>query len=122
VIPKDMRRFEVACDFQVRTPAGDGKFYFDDIAVKGQYGEHWLYTPHPPLVGDLIWLANEGKDHGRNYRVIDRQWSHSQYGSVNWPLTESRPQAAPMLTVLVEPAEGMFVNQVLREGEVDDET
>lgn len=63
-----------------------------------------------PAVGDLLYLNNVG-----TVRVVTRSWTHTVYGSPNWPRGQRR-QRADLLDLIVELADGPFDSDV---GDVD---
>lgn len=72
-----------------------------------------LRTPQPPVVGDLIFLSDQSnRDLAGLYVVVARQWSHSQYGSMNWPYGSEHSQQPPTLDVIVEPSEGLYADEI----------
>jgi len=57
----------------------------------------------PPTVGDWIIIGSG------SFRVIDRQWMCSGYGSTYWPTLEDRPVVPHRLTLILERStEGPF--------------
>lgn len=100
------------CSFYVRTQvtADPPTYRYDALYVRGgEYGQSgYLVTPYPPAVGDTISLTDEVGDRSGSYRVVDRSWIHSGYGSANWPLGAKWPQVGPILTVIVVPFVGPF--------------
>jgi hypothetical protein len=101
------------CSFYVRIQVTDEPtFRYAPVRLDSPMGHGYLVTVHPPMVGDLISLYDHQAHAGGAYRVIDRSWTHSSYGSANWPHVEDRPRVGPMLDVIVEAAEGPFVAQV----------
>src|SRR5258708_1407755 len=109
-----MRDLRVRCNFYSKTPAPDGAgFIYRSITLRTWGGDGDLSTFHPPAVGDLIWLNDTSRtDASATWRVTGRDWLHNDYGSTNWPFTEQHPVTGPMVTIIVEPAEGLFVDQV----------
>jgi len=94
---------EPMCSFYVRTLVSDTPTYrYERLDNVGK--DRYLNTPHPPLIGDLIHLG------GGTYRVVDRAWGHSTYGSFNWPLGAKESTVGPLLDFSVESADGLFVN------------
>ncbi|MFF4689851.1 hypothetical protein [Streptomyces sp. NPDC001307] len=73
-----------------------------------------VHTPYPPQVGDLVHLWDAIEQRGGMHEVLARQWLHSSYGLVNWPLLEKQPTVGPLLELIVEPAEGVFRDQAPR--------
>lgn len=110
------------CNFHVRVPAkSPGTFYYDRVTLGTPRGDGQLHTDHPPVVGDLIHLWDTDKKEGGTFRVLQRWWLYSSYGSFNWPLLQSESSTGPLLEVIVEPAEKPFHDQVSRPGTEDDE-
>lgn len=105
---------EVRCSFAERVyVAGSlrttGGFRYTRISRGGPGGDDFLHTDHPPDVGDHIFLWDQSEDGPRgNFVVIERSWTHSAFGSADWPRTEPRPTVGPMLDIIVEKAEGMY--------------
>lgn len=98
------------CKFSVRYPAGDGKWRYQSVSIAGPGGGlYGLYDP--PAVGDLIFLWNSGgpqPEGGSAFRVVERSWMHSSWGSADWPYGEAEPRSGPMVNIIVEPAEGPY--------------
>ncbi len=105
------------CHFYVRVPVGD-QFRYDRVNVSGPQGDSTLHTEYPPLVGDLIHLYDK-QGHQGQFRVIERAWMHSSWGSFNWPYGEPRSKVGPTLDLIVEPADGLFVNEAPTPDEED---
>ena len=101
----------VVCSFYIRTPAEEGQFHYDHVNISSPHHDGKLHTPHPPQVGDLIHLWDFVKKQGGTYEVLSRQWLHSSYGSMNWPVLEQQPTVGPLLELIVEAAEGVFRDQ-----------
>ncbi|MFI7467505.1 hypothetical protein [Nonomuraea sp. NPDC049646] len=98
-----MRCFtDVSCRFYLRQSASGGYTYTG--LGDGLDGSGALPTTHPPAVGDLVALG------GGVYRVVDRLWVYPVYGSQYWP---AAGLVGPLgVTVLVEAADGLFVQEV----------
>jgi hypothetical protein len=100
--------------FVIRYPAGDGKWRYETVWVSSPSGSAFIPMEHPPLMGDLITLWDSDRhrrglpphDGGPAFRVVDRMWSHSSWGSADWPFGESEPRSGPLLDIIVEPARG----------------
>lgn len=96
----------VRCAFYIRSPASKpGKYQYLNVDIES-WGGYGLPTPHPPAVGDLVNL------NGKTFRVIERAWSHPQYGSADWPRGEPQARQGPQLDVVVEHAVGVFADDV----------
>jgi hypothetical protein len=108
---------DVRCNFYRRTPVTDGRYRYDFIQHGDHAGDGFLRTPHPPLVGDLINLYDPQAKTAGTYRVIERSWTHSAWGSPNGPYGEPRPHVGPILDVVVETAEGVFRDEAPLEEE-----
>lgn len=106
------------CSFYLRTAVGDGRYRYTRISIANQAGNGYIVTPTPPVVGDLIYLRDqiEGGPSG-TFRVVERSWVHSSWGSHDWPYTEPQPLVGPMLDLIVEAAEGPFANEALAGGD-----
>lgn len=100
------------CRFYIRAAAGDDQFRYESIHCSCSRFDGRIPTPHPPLPGDLISLWDSLEKKGGMFRVIERSWHHASYGSVNWPYTENLPVEGPGMDIIVEPAEGVFRNEV----------
>lgn len=113
------------CSFYVRTQVTNEPTYrYDHIEISSPESDGKLRTPWPPSVGDTIQLYDSLRRIGGVYRVIERSWLHSSYGSANWPYvrTQAGPAVGPLLDIVVEPSTGLFVNEAeLEADETDDE-
>lgn len=100
------------CAFYVRTQVTDDPptYRYDMVNVRGdKWGDSGrLVTPHPPMVGDQIWLNDSNNTLTGQYKVIERDWAHAAYGSGNWPLGSPHPKVGPSLHIIVVPGEGLF--------------
>lgn len=102
------------CCFYVRTPAAEpGTYYYDTRMVRNGSHDGMLNTAYPPHVGDLIHLDFIAST-GGTFRVLQRAWRHSSYGSANWPVGNAEPAVGPFLDVIVEAADGPFDGEVSR--------
>jgi hypothetical protein len=112
------------CSFHVRTPAGTEPptYHYDTVYVRGKgHGQTGtLVTPYPPAIGDLIFLHDEMGAHTGTHRVVDRAWSHSTYGSANWPVGTKWPSVGPILNIIVVPEPGPFRDEADRAEEPED--
>ena len=99
------------CSFYERTPV-EGGYRYEKISLMNPRGDTSLETDHPPLVGDLIFLSDATSERRGQYRVIERSWLHSSWGSTDWPYGEAASTTGPLLDVIVEAAEGPFVDEV----------
>ncbi len=109
----------VRCIFYSRTPGDtpDAYRYARIYLRSGMHADGMLHTPHPPAVGDLISLADATDGPKGLFHVLERDWLHPDYGSVAWPLAAEAPTQGPLLTVMVEPSDGMF-----RDEQADEDT
>ncbi|GGX51428.1 hypothetical protein [Streptomyces noursei] len=103
--------FVTRCQFQARTPAGAGMFRYTVLNINNPYNDGYLRTAHPPACGDHIFLRDASANSGGNYRVVGRSWLHASYGSANWPRGETVPATGPLLSLVVEPADGLLVDE-----------
>jgi hypothetical protein len=103
----------VACFFSVRTQVTpDPTYRYERIHLRVPDGSGNLQTPHPPQIGDQIWLAAERKDGpSGEFRVIARSWHHPDWGSMNWPFGKTKPIKPPHLQIMLEACEGLFLNE-----------
>jgi hypothetical protein len=103
------------CSFYVRTQVTNdpATYRYDPVYLPGgPYGQGVrLVTPHPPAVGDLIWLNNKTSDHTSFHRVIERAWYHSPYGSANWPVQNKWTTVGPNLDIILTPDDGPIRNE-----------
>lgn len=97
----------VECTFHERI-AADGGYRYSPVHVRTWSGIA-LPVSVPPFVGDLVHLDTGGGYRG--FRVVDRAWLYPQFGSLAWPTHCPEPLKGPMLTVIVEAAEGPFVRE-----------
>lgn len=104
----------VRCWFYERVAADGGGWHYDRIARRGPDGADALVTATPPAVGDSVYLP------GGMFRVVERSWLYSAWGSVDWPYGEPEPVVGPMLDCVVERCAGLFVDEVGRPGEGGD--
>lgn len=107
----ELQRTTPRCAFHVRTTVSDGPpptYHYEQVHLSGWDHDGRLHTPHPPQVGDLIFLWDDLKKNGGYYRVIERSWLHAAYGSTDWPHAEMSPKKGPLVDIVVEPAEGIF--------------
>lgn len=107
-----MNTDSVRCLFHVRRPVGE-KFRYDPLALSSEPSGY--LTAHPPLIGDLIHLFDTERRTAGTYLVVERAWSEISYGSMAWPANSSAPTAPPILDVILDVAEGPFVNDVNEE-------
>lgn len=99
---------DVDCHFYVRVPV-EGGFRYDSVNLQTPVMNSALRTPHPPVVGDQIFLYDKADDgHKGEFRVLGRSWTHPTFGSANWPYREEEPVEPPLLYLLVEPVDGLF--------------
>lgn len=99
----------------------EGGYSYDRLYLRGYGGAAGgLVTPYVPVVGDLIHLNDEERGPG-TYRVVERAWGHSAYGSADWPLAQIRPNSGPIVDLIVEPAAGPFIDEVYTPEEEDEE-
>ena len=112
------------CAFHVRIQVTDAPTYrYDQIWVRGGLAGSGgrLDMPHPPAVGDLIYLIDEHGQHTGTHRVIERSWGYAAYGSNAWRVGRARPDAGngPSLDIIVVPDAGPFRDE--DPGEEDDD-
>ncbi len=104
------------CQFYERVQV-EGGYRYDMINLNGPAGYGRLVTPHPPATGDLISLWDAHEKRGGAFRVLERAWHHSSYGSTDWPYGSPASKEGPLLDIVVEAAEGPFVGEVPHEDE-----
>ena len=112
-----------SCSFYVRVQVTDVPTYrYDPVWVNGgQYGQGpQLDMPHPPAIGDLIYLVDGHNQHTGVHRVVERSWGYASYGSRAWWHGRPRPDSAPSLDIIVVPDEGPFRDD--DPGEEDDDS
>lgn len=105
----------VRCQFYVRLPRENGQWRYESMCLSGWHGDMMLHTPFPPAAGDRILLGEPASArpepfHGV-FEVLARQWMHSGYGSGDWPYGQPEPSSGPELMIIVQPADGIFVNE-----------
>lgn len=111
----------IHCHFYVREAVGD-QWRYDRVLVASPEGDSSLHTDTPPVVGDLIVLSDQSRKlegWPGQCRVIERAWMYSSWGSTNWPYGEAQSRVGPTLDLIVERAEGPFVNEAPVEDEDD---
>lgn len=99
------------CQFYERT-AVEGGYRYEMIHLDGPGGYDRFVTPHLPARGDLISLWDAHEKRGGVFRVIERAWHHSSYGSADWPYGQRTSNEGPLLDIIVEGADGPFVDEV----------
>lgn len=99
------------CTFYDRTIAPDGLYHYQQIMISAPEGCGRRTMAHPPAIGDLIFLYDEIRKCGGQYRIIARDWSHPSYGSAGWPYGQAMPTIGPLLNMIVERAVGPFSDQ-----------
>lgn len=106
------------CQFYERIAVEGGGYRYESISINGPGGYGRFVTLHPPATGDLISLWDAVEKRGGVFRVVERAWHHPSFGSADWPYGERTSKEGPLLDIIVEPADGPFVDEVARE---DDE-
>jgi hypothetical protein len=118
-LARELLRFAPRCTFRLRVPVDGGLFRYDDLwPTSGRLNDgEWPFL-NPPDIGDTVglwkpdWRVEPKPPHPHGvYRVIERDWSYASYGSGAWPYGEPAPKVGPMLTLIVEPAEGPYRNE-----------
>lgn len=101
----------ISCSFYIRM-AVDGGYRYEPVSIASPQGDGALRTEHAPAIGDRIHLWDSTRNSGGEYVVLARSWLHSSYGSTNWPYAERNPHTGPRLDIIVEPASGVFEDEV----------
>lgn len=97
------------CYFYLRATTADGSYTYDAVNTDScSYGGRGFETLHPPAVGDLLSFYDKRTETSVGLRVIERSWSHTGYGSANWPVIEPHPISGPLLTLICEADQGPF--------------
>lgn len=98
------------CHFYVRHRVDGGYHYasFDPGTPESPF----IPLSTAPQVGDLVWLYDRATKAGTTHQVLERSWQYPEYGSRNWPHGAPGPTVGPMVEIIVEPAEGLFRNEV----------
>lgn len=107
----------VQCCFYERTPVTSDTWKYEQINVASWHGDGRLRTHHPPQVGDLLSLWDQTRREGGSFRVMDRQWHHPTYGSMDWRHGQQMQAEASTLTVIVERDMGIFYREVTENGQ-----
>lgn len=111
-LTKLYRVLATKCYFYLRVPAADGTYTYDAVNTDNcSYGGQGFETLHPPVVGDLISFYDKRTKTSVGLRVIERSWSHTEYGSMDWPVIEPHPVSGPLLTLICEADQGPFRNE-----------
>jgi hypothetical protein len=84
----------------LRTPV-EGGYYYNPAGPTAP-----MFTDFPPAVGDLLSLP----DDRRVFRVLARHWEHAHTGSMTARTDGDRQRTR--LTLLLEEAGGLFVDEV----------
>lgn len=110
------QRDYAVCAFHLREKAGmhrEGmKYKYTTIWLDNYQRDGKLHTMHPPVVGDTLLLIDNAQDIHGTFAVVARDFSHSSYGSANWPLTEKHSNVGPCITYIVERSIGVFRDEV----------
>ncbi|MFI5804426.1 hypothetical protein [Streptomyces sp. NPDC051561] len=114
------------CFFHVRTQVTTDPptYHYNRRTVLGEgHGQPFTrVTPHPPAVGDLVHLDDEGVNPQGVFRVVERAWTYPQCGSTDWPFNQQWPLRGPILNVIVVAETHIFRDEapdpeaVLQEG------
>jgi hypothetical protein len=110
-----MSDLDARCRFYVRTVLSEGPpptARYDAINVRGWHDDGCVHTQHPPTVGDLVYLIDDITKTDGTYRVLERAWSHPNYGSAYWLPGTPTPKRGPSVDYIVERAEGLFRHEV----------
>lgn len=105
-----MGDMDARCRFYVRTVVSEDPlaYRYDAIRLRGWNDDGCLHTQHPPMIGDQIYLIDDATKAGGEYRVMERSWTPSNYGSADWPSGKPAPKVGPLLHLIVERTEGLF--------------
>lgn len=101
--------------FAVRYPAGQGAWRYDPVDIPHPGGA-FMPLEHLPAPGDLVTLWTRGGPEGQpaggpHFRVLQRAWTWSGYGSADWPYGKNAPQTGPIVDIIVEPAAGPYSDE-----------
>lgn len=109
----------VHCNFAVRRPAAGGGAHYEPLYFQTWHGNTFLPLTHPPVVGDLIVLQPDPSPAYETgdlfFRVIERMWTPTQYGSMSWKYGTPMPAEGPALDIIVEPADGLYQDEALED-------
>lgn len=96
--------------FAIRFPAGDGTWRYEHPDIRHPDGSGSIPMEYPPAAGDLIhlWDSKGPGELSGTFRVLERDWMHSSYGSADFPYGEREPRTGPRLEILCEPADGLY--------------
>lgn len=91
------------CSFFARTQVTEDPvtYRYTPAQIGGRERDR-LFTNDPPPVGDLIVLIDGV------YRVLERCWVYSEYGSHDWPFHQPEPLSGPLLQIVVEKTDGLL--------------
>lgn len=113
------------CSFHLREDAGmhrEGmKYKYTSLHLTNAQHDGYLYTLYPPVVGDTILLIDNTQDIHGTFEIIARDFSHSSYGSANWPYGKQHSDVGPHLTYIVVRSTGVFrdeVSEISQDGSV----
>lgn len=116
------------CSFHLREAAGmhrEGmKYKYTQLWLNNYQRDGKLHTMHPPVVGDTLLLIDNAQDIHGTFAIVARDFSHSSYGSANWPLTEKHSNVGPRITYIVERSTGVFrdeVSEISQDGRMQDD-
>ena len=95
--------------FAIRYPAGDGTWRYVSVVQSTYVSTAFPPLQHVPAVGDLVSLYDQSNEEARGiFRVLERMWMYSSYGSADWPYGQREPSTGPLVDVIVEPADGPY--------------
>jgi hypothetical protein len=106
---------DATCWFYVRTPVPGKTTFRYEMVHQYTYGTDSWNTVHVPAAGDLVSFRDDG--HTGVYRVLARDWMYPAYPSGSWPYSEKYPDHGPIVQIIVEQAEGLFIDQEPEEDE-----
>ena len=89
------------CERTIIAPGAASPYRYSGLRVPHHYNARDYLMNFPPMVGDWIYLAVEPVEESGMFRVIDRYWQSSGYGSDYWPYGERTPVTPHKLELIV---------------------
>lgn len=95
------RRYSIA--FHLRSEV-EGGYRYERVDLKTP-DSGWLELDDVPAVGDSWWV-------GTNVKIVERQFTPSSWGSVNWPYGAPHQETPIMVDLICIESPGAFVDEV----------
>jgi hypothetical protein len=98
--------------FAIRYPAGQGAWRYEPVDIPHPGGV-FMPLEYLPSAGDLVtlWDRSGTLSGGPHFKVVQRSWTWSGYGSVDWPYGKAAAESGPLVDIIVEPATGPYSDE-----------